>query len=418
MRPQIGAVKVINSRIFQSISTKSTIMKNKKLGINSRMIHSGEFENAIGSATVPIYQTSTFIFDNAEHGARCFSGEEAGYIYTRIANPTIHALETLVADLESGVKGIATSSGMAAVNTVYMALLSKGDHMVSSAAVYGPSRVVMEQHWSRFGVESSFVDTSNIEEIKNAIRPNTKVLYIETPANPTMDITDLKACVEVAHAKGIIVVVDNTFCSPYLQRPIELGVDVVLHSMTKFLNGHADIVAGMIVTKELDMGAKLRSMMVTMGCNMDPHQAYMVIRGIKTLGIRIERAQESAMKIARFLEDHPKVDWVRYPGLESHPQHGLAKTQMDGFGSMISFGLKGGFEAGKVLMNNIEVCILAVSLGGVETLIQHPASMTHSKVSAEAKAKAGITDGLVRFSVGIEDAEDLINDLAQALDKV
>ncbi len=393
-------------------------MKNKKLGINSRMIHSGEFENAIGSATVPIYQTSTFIFENAEHGARCFSGEEAGYIYTRIANPTINALETLVADLESGVKGIATSSGMAAVNTVYMALLSKGDHMVSSAAVYGPSRVVMEQHWSRFGVESSFVDTSNIEEIKSAIRPTTKLLYIETPANPTMDITDLKACVEVAHANGIIVVVDNTFCSPYLQRPIEFGVDVVLHSMTKFLNGHADIVAGMIVTKDETLGAKLRSMMVTMGCNMDPHQAYMVIRGIKTLGIRIERAQESAMKIARFLEDHPKVDWVRYPGLESHPQHELAITQMDGFGSMISFGLKGGFEAGKVLMNNIEVCILAVSLGGVETLIQHPASMTHSKVSAEAKAKAGITDGLVRFSVGIEDAEDLINDLAQALDKV
>lgn len=418
MPPQIDAVMDINPRILQSISIKSIAMKNKKLGINSRMIHSGEFENELGSATVPIYQTSTFIFDNAEHGARCFSGEEAGYIYTRIANPTINALETLVADLESGVKGIATSSGMAAVNTVYMALLSKGDHMVSSAAVYGPSRVVMEQHWSRFGVESSFVDTSNIEEIKSAIRPNTKLLYIETPANPTMDITDLKACVEVAHANGIIVVVDNTFCSPYLQRPIELGVDVVLHSMTKFLNGHADIVAGMIVTKELDMGAKLRSMMVIMGCNMDPHQAYMVIRGIKTLGIRIERAQESAMKIARFLEDHPKVDWVRYPGLESHPQHELAITQMDGFGSMISFGLKGGFEAGKVLMNNIEVCILAVSLGGVETLIQHPASMTHSKVSAEAKAKAGITDGLVRFSVGIEDAEDLINDLAQALDKV
>lgn len=391
---------------------------NKKLGINSRMIHSGEFNDVYGSATVPIYQTSTFMFDNAEQGAKFFSGEESGYIYTRIANPTIHALETLVADLESGTKGIATSSGMAAVNTVYMTMLNNGDHMVASAAVYGPSRVVMEQHWSRFGVESSFVDTSNIEEVKKAIRPNTKVLYIETPANPTMDITDLKACVEVAKEKGIKVVVDNTFCSPYLQRPLELGCDVVLHSMTKFLNGHADIVAGMIVTKDEALGNKLRTMMVTLGCNMDPHQAYMVIRGIKTLGIRIEKSQASAMKIARFLENHPKVDWVKYPGLESHPQHELAMLQMDGFGAMISFGVKGGFEAGKVLMNNVKVCILAVSLGGVETLIQHPASMTHSKVSKEGKLAAGITDELVRFSVGIEDVDDIISDLDQALEKV
>ncbi len=380
------------------------------------MIHNGDYENPMGSATVPIYQTSTFIFENADHGARCFSGEEAGYIYTRIGNPTINALETLVADLESGSAGIATSSGMAAVNTVYMSLLSKGDHIVSSAAVYGPSRVVLEQHWSRFGVESSFVDTSNVEEVRKAIRSNTKVLYIETPANPTMDITDLKACVEIAQQHGILVVVDNTFSSPYLQRPIEFGVDIVLHSMTKFLNGHADIVAGMIVTKDKALGAKLRSMMVTLGCNMDPHQAYMVIRGIRTLGIRIERAQQSAMKIARFLENHTKVEWVKYPGLESHPQHELAKSQMDGFGSMISFGLKGGLEAGKILMNNVQVCLLAVSLGGVETLIQHPASMTHSKVSAAAKISAGITDGLVRFSVGIEDVDDIIQDLSQALD--
>lgn len=392
-------------------------MKNDKLGLNSRMIHCGDFENPLGSATVPIYQTSTFQFENAEHGARCFSGEESGYIYTRIANPTIHALETLVANLESGQQGIATSSGMASVNTVYMAILSKGDHMVSSAAVYGPSRVVMEQHWSRFGVESSFVDTSNIEEIRKAIQPNTKMLYIETPANPTMDITDLKACVELAKSKGITIVVDNTFCSPYLQRPLEMGVDIVLHSMTKFLNGHADIVAGMIVTKDNALGAKIRSMMVTLGCNMDPHQAYMVIRGIKTLGIRIERSQQSAMIIAEHLQNHPKVEWVKYPGLASHPQHELAKRQMDGFGSMISFGLKGGLEAGKLLMNNVQLAILAVSLGGVETLIQHPASMTHSKMTADSKLKAGITDGLVRFSVGIEDVEDIIADLDQALEK-
>ena len=382
------------------------------------MIHAGEFENPLGSATVPIYQSSTFIFENADHGARCFSGEDDGYIYTRIGNPTIHALETLVADLEGGAEGIATSSGMAAVNTLYMALLSKGDHMISSAAVYGPSRVVMEQHWSRFGVESTYVNTSDIEAIKAAFKPNTRMLYIETPANPTMEITDLKACAALAHEHGALLVVDNTFSSPYLQRPLELGADAVFHSMTKFLNGHADIVAGMIVAKDKVLGKKLRSMMVTMGCNMDPHQAFMVIRGVKTLGIRIERAQQSAMKIAQFLEAHPKVEWVKYPGLESHPQHELAKEQMFGFGTMISFGLKGGFEAGKILMNSVELAILAVSLGGVETLIQHPASMTHSKMNPEDRLKAGITEGLVRYSVGIEDIDDLIEDLEQGLAKI
>jgi methionine-gamma-lyase len=393
-------------------------MKKNKLGFNSRMVHGGEFDNPLGSATVPIYQTSTFIFENADHGAKCFSGEDDGYIYTRIGNPTIHALETLVADLEGGAEGIATSSGMAAVNTLYMALLSQGDHMISSEAVYGPSRVVMEQHWARFGVESTYVNTSDIAAIKAAFRPNTKMLFIETPANPTIEITDLKACAELAHQHGALLIVDNTFCSPYLQRPIEFGADAVFHSMTKFLNGHADIVAGMIVTKDKDLGKKLRSMMVAMGCNMDPHQAYMVIRGVRTLGIRVERAQQSAMVIARFLEAHPKVDWVKYPGLESHPQHELAKTQMKGFGSMISFGLKGGLEAGKILMNKVELAILAVSLGGVETLIQHPASMTHSKMKPEDRLKAGITEGLVRFSVGIEDVEDLIDDLKQGLDKI
>ncbi len=393
-------------------------MKKSKLGFNSRMVHGGEFDNPLGSATVPIYQTSTFIFENADHGAKCFSGEDDGYIYTRIGNPTIHALETLVADLEGGAEGIATSSGMAAVNTLYMALLSKGDHMISSEAVYGPSRVVMEQHWARFGVESTYVNTADITAIKAAFKPNTKMLFIETPANPTIEITDLKACADLAHQHGALLVVDNTFCSPYLQRPIEFGADAVFHSMTKFLNGHADIVAGMIIAKDKDLGKKLRSMMVAMGCNMDPHQAYMVIRGVRTLGIRVERAQQSAMEIARFLEAHTKVDWVKYPGLESHPQHELAKTQMKGFGSMISFGLKGGLEAGKILMNEVQLAILAVSLGGVETLIQHPASMTHSKMKPEDRLKAGITEGLVRFSVGIEDVEDLIEDLKQGLDKI
>jgi methionine-gamma-lyase len=307
---------------------------------------------------------------------------------------------------------------MAAVNTVYGAMLAQGDHVVSSAAVYGPSRVVLETYYKKYGVESTFVNTANFEEVKNAIRPETKLLYIETPANPTMEITDLEACCKLAHQHGITVAVDNTFCSPYLQRPIEMGADIVLHSLTKFINGHADIVGGVVVAKDEALYKKLRPIMVTLGFNMDPHQAYLVIRGVKTLSIRIDRAQESAMKLAAYLENHPKVAWVKYPGLESHPQHELAKRQMDGFGSMISFELKGGLEAGRVMMNSVQMAILAVSLGGVETLIQHPASMTHSKVSAEGKLKAGITDGLVRYSVGIEDVDDLMADLEQALQKV
>lgn len=393
-------------------------MKNKNIGFNSKLIHGGEFSDALGSATVPIYQTSTFKFESAEHGAACFSGESNGYIYTRIANPTIHALETLLAELENGFGAIAASSGMGAVNIVYGTLLSQGDHVICSAAVYGPSRIVLETYYKKFGIDATFVNTAHIEEIQNAIRPETKLLYIETPSNPTMEISDLKACSELAHSHGIPVAVDNTFCSPYLQRPLDLGADIVLHSLTKFINGHADIVGGVVIAKDEALYKKLRSVMVTLGFNMDPHQAYLVIRGVKTLSLRIDRAQESAMKIAAYLENHSKVAWVRYPGLVSHPQHELAKKQMDGFGSMISFELKGGIEAGRILMNSVQMAILAVSLGGVETLIQHPASMTHSKVSADGKLKAGITDGLVRYSVGIEDVADLIADLEQALEKV
>ena len=393
-------------------------MSSKDLKFNSKLIHAGHYNDQYGSATVPIYQTSTFEFESAEHGAKCFSGESNGFIYTRIGNPTVRALEQTVAELENGFDGVATSSGMGAVTTIYMALLGQGMHMVSTDAVYGPSRVVMETLFAKFGVESTYVNTSDIKNVINAIKPNTKVLYLETPANPTMEITNIKECVRIAHEKGIVVVVDNTFCSPYLQRPIELGVDVVFHSMTKYINGHADIVGGIIVTKDAEMYKRIRPTMVSMGCCIDPHQAYLVIRGLKTLGIRMDRAQESAIKVAEFLEKHPKIEWVKFPGLKSHPQYALAKEQMDGPGSMISFELKGGLKAGEILMNNVEVAILAVSLGGVETLIQHPASMTHSKMPQESRIKAGITDGLVRFSVGIEDVEDIIDDLKQALDKI
>jgi methionine-gamma-lyase len=393
-------------------------MKTEKLGINSKLIHSGGFQDPLGSAVTPIYQTSTFRFENADHGAACFSGESDGYIYTRIGNPTIGELEKAVAELEGGFGGIATGSGMGAVTTVYTALLSQGDHMISHNAVYGPARGVMESVFHRFGIQSTYVDATDINQIIDAIRPETKLIYLETPANPTMGITDLTAVCALAKRNNILVCVDNTFCSPYLQRPIECGIDIVLHSMTKFINGHADVVAGMVVASTKALYDRLRFVMVNMGCNMDPHQAYLTRRGLKTLGIRIERAQASAMKIAPWLEAHPKVEWVLYPGLPSHPQYDLGKRQMDGPGCMISFGLKGGLDAGKALMDHVELAILAVSLGGIETLIQHPASMTHSKLGPQKRAEAGISDGLVRFSVGIEDCEDIIRDLEQALDQV
>ena len=254
---------------------------NEDLGFNSLLIHGGMNVDPLGSATVPIYQTSTFAFENVDEGARCFAGESKGYMYTRIGNPTISALERQIALLEKGFGAVAVSSGMAAVSTIYMAFLKSGDHIVSTDAVYGPSRGIMETYFKKFGVESTYVNTSNLDAIRNSIKPNTKMLFIETPTNPTMEISDLKACCDIAHQHNLIVVVDNTFSSPYLQRPIEFGADVVFHSMTKFINGHADIVAGIIITKNEELYKIVRPTMVGMGCNMDPHQAYMVLRGVK-----------------------------------------------------------------------------------------------------------------------------------------
>ncbi len=390
-------------------------MDTKKVGFNSKLIHSGAIHEEKLSAVSPIYQTSTFSFKSADHGAACFSGEDDGYIYTRIANPNVRELEKAVADLENGFDGIATSSGMAAVNVVYLGLLGAGDHIVSHNAVYGPSRGVMETLYPKFKVESTYVDATNPAEVRAAIQPNTKVLYIETPANPTIGITDLKEMASIAKEFGIKMVVDNTFCSPYLQKPLDFGADIVLHSMTKFINGHADIVAGMVITKTEEDYKNLRNVMVNVGCNMDPHQAWLTRRGLKTLGIRIDRAQESSQKVAEYLEAHPKVEWIKYPGLKSHPQYELGKAQMQGSGSMISFEVVGGLEAGKKVMDNVKLALLAVSLGGVETLIQHPASMTHSKLSDEKQLAGGITKGLIRLAIGIEDVEDIIADLDQAL---
>jgi methionine-gamma-lyase len=382
---------------------------------NTKLIHSTAGDDANGAVNVPIYQTSTFAFRSAEHGAKLFAGEIEGYMYTRIGNPTVKALEDSIAGLENGFGGIATSSGLGAVTTVCMALLEQRTHVVSTAAVYGPSRGLLEDHLARFGVEASFVDTSDVGNVESALRPNTRMVYVETPSNPAMQVTDLRAVAALAKARGSVLVVDNTFASPCLQRPLDLGADVVLHSVTKFINGHADVVGGMIVTRDEALYRRVRPLMVNLGCCMDPHQAFLVLRGLKTLAVRLERAQQNAMTIARWLERHPKVAWVRHLGLESHPQHELAKKQMSGFGSVFSFELKGGVEAGRRLMDNVRLATLAVSLGGVETLIEHPASMTHAGMSRASRLAAGITDGLVRYSTGIEDVEDLVADLEQAL---
>ena len=390
-------------------------MDTRACGFNTKLVHAGIPDDAHGSVVTPIYQTSTFAFRDAQQGANRFAGTEGGYIYTRIGNPTTVALEENVAQLENGFGATAMASGMGAVTTVYLALLSAGDHIVSTDSVYGPSRGLMEKHMSRFGVASTYVDTSDLANLRGALRPNTRVVYIESPSNPAMSVTDLAAAAEIAHAAGALLVVDNTFASPHLQKPLDLGADLVLHSVTKFINGHADVVGGIVVSKTEALHKQIRAMLINLGANMDPHQAYLVSRGLKTLALRVERAEQSARLVAPWLEARPEVAWVRYIGLPSHPQHALAGRQMTGYGSMIAFELKGGTEAGRIVMDSVKLAGLAVSLGGVETLISHPASMTHAGMARENRLAAGITDGLVRLSVGIEDVEDILADLDQAL---
>jgi len=391
----------------------------RKYGKNTQAVHAGqEVDEATGAVAPPIVQTSTFAFTSCRQGAERFAGEADGYIYTRMGNPTIARLEDAVATLEGGAQGLATGSGMAALCTIVFSLMNGGEHMVGTSSVYGPSRVVMERDFSRFGLESTFVDTSDLEALRTAIRPNTTMVFVETPANPTVSLTDIAAAAEIAHEHGALLVVDNTFASPVLQRPLELGADVVMHSLTKFINGHTDVVAGMVVPGTAELRGRIKKVHAYLGACMDPHQAWLALRGMRTLGMRVRTAQENAGVIARFLEAHPKVEWVRYPGLESHPQHELAERQMDGPGSLISFEVRGGIEAGTRLLDNVELMTLAVSLGGIETLIQHPSSMTHAAMAHEDRLAAGISDGLVRVSIGCEDAEDLIADFEQALKQV
>jgi methionine-gamma-lyase len=386
---------------------------------STKAVHAGGLGKRIfGEVSVPIFQSSTFAFPNADEGAARFAGESPGFIYTRMGNPTIKALEDSITVLEGGFAGMATASGMAAITTTFLALLQTGPHLVSTNSVYGPTRMVLEKEFSRYGVESTFVDTSRLENIERALKPNTRIVFVETPANPTMAITDIKGAAKLAHSNDALLIVDNTFASPYLQRPFEHGADIVLHSLTKFLNGHSDVVGGIIVAGREQFYKKIRPVLNLFGGSMDPHQAWLVLRGVRTLALRVEKSQENAGKLATFLAGHPKVTWVRYPGLEGHAQHEIARKQMDGFGAMVCIGVKGGFQAGKAVMNNVGLFTLAVSLGGVESLIEHPASMTHASVPRHEREEAGIVDELVRIAVGCEDCADLRDDLDQALNKI
>jgi methionine-gamma-lyase len=392
----------------------------KENKIETKCIHSGGNPDPMfGAVMPPIYQVSTFAFKSAEQGRKRFEGKEEGYIYTRMGNPTINVLERAVAELEGGKYAYATSSGMSAVSTAILATCSSNEHIICSSALYGATRVLIENELKRFGIESTFVDTSKKEEVEKALRKNTKIIYIETPTNPTLAITDIEWCAKFAHKNGCLVIVDNTFLSPILQKPLNLGVDIVLHSVTKFLNGHSDVVGGVLITNDKEIANKLGNSLHLFGGTMDPHQAYLVFRGLKTLALRVLSAQENARKVAKFLKNHPKVEKVLYPEFETSKEiKSVIKRQMKGPGALISFELKGGLEAGKKLLNAVKVATLAVSLGGVESLIQHPASMTHSSIKKEERLKAGITDGLVRLSVGCECAEDLIDDFKKAFDKI
>ena len=395
-------------------------METKKYGLGTTAIHAGTLKNLYGTLAMPIYQTSTFIFDSAEQGGRRFALEEAGYIYTRLGNPTTTVLENKIAALEEGEAAVATSSGMGAISSTLWTVLKAGDHVVTDKTLYGCTFALMCHGLTRFGIEVTFVDTSNLDEVKNAMKKNTRVVYLETPANPNLKIVDLEALSKIAHTNpNTLVIVDNTFATPYMQKPLKLGADIVVHSVTKYINGHGDVIAGLVVTnKELADQIRFVGLKDMTGAVLGPQDAYYIIRGMKTFEIRMERHCKNAKKVVEFLNKHPKIERVYYPGLETHPGHEIAKKQMKDFGAMISFELKGGFEAGKTLLNNLKLCSLAVSLGDTETLIQHPASMTHSPYTKEEREAAGITDGLVRLSVGLENVEDIIADLEQGLEKI
>lgn len=377
------------------------------MGFSTDCIHAGqEPEPHTGAVTIPIYQTSTYVQPEL--------GRHKGYEYARTKNPTRSALEANLASLEHGKHGHCFASGMSATDTVFR-MLQSGDHVVAGENMYGGSYRLFSRVLERFGIEFTYVDTSNVDAVRAAMRPNTKYVFLETPTNPMMTISDIAACAEVAHAGGALVVVDNTFCSPYLQRPIDLGADIVIHSTTKFLNGHSDSVGGAVITSTDELGERIGFLQNAVGAILSPFDSWLVLRGVKTLAVRMKRHEENGMAMASYLANHAKVQKVYYPGLPDHPQHELARRQMNGFGSMISFEL-GSKENAKKFLDRVRLCSLAESLGGVETLISHPETMTHASVPIETRTRLGITPGLVRISVGIEDLEDLMGDIENAFD--
>jgi cystathionine beta-lyase/cystathionine gamma-synthase len=381
----------------------------KTRGFSTRAIHAGQHPDpTTGSVNVPIYATSTYVHDEL--------GVHKGFEYARVQNPTRSALEANVAVLEDGVSGHAFASGMAAISTL-MTLVRAGEHVVFSRNVYGGTYRFMTQVLSRYAVESSWVDSTDLDNVRAALRPTTRLIYIETPTNPMMEVTDIAAVAEIAHRAGALLAVDNTFLSPYLQRPLALGADVVIHSTTKFLNGHSDSIGGVLIPRQAEHGEWFAFVQKSAGAILSPFDSYLVLRGIKTLAVRMERHEQNGRALADFLARHPKVRTVLYPGLSSHPGHAIQKRQATGFGALITFDL-GSYAAAKIFLDSLQVLSLAESLGGVETLTSHPASMTHASVPAAQRAELGITDGLVRISAGIEDLQDLLDDIEGALAKV
>ncbi len=378
----------------------------------------GGVDKATKAVATPIYQSSTFAFSNAQEGADIFAGEKEGYVYTRLGNPTLAALEREMAFLEGGEAALATASGMAATSTAVLTLAKCGDTLVSSDTLYGGTHQFFVESLNRIGINVIEVDATNPENIEAAMAPNTKAVFIETPANPTLRLVDIEESARIAHKHQTVLVVDNTFATPYYQRPLQFGADIVIHSATKYIGGHGDTIGGVIVgSQEFITKARMETLRDFGGC-LSPFNAWLLMRGLKTLPVRMERHSFNAMRIAQYLSFHPKVQCVAYPGLRIHPQHELAKKQMAGFGGMVSFILKGGKPAGQKLCDSVKLMTLAVSLGDCDTLIEHPASMTHSTYSEEQLQAAGIAPGLVRLSVGIEGIDDLIADLSQALKQV
>jgi cystathionine gamma-lyase len=383
------------------------------MGFTTKQIHAGvEPDPVTGAILTPVYQTTTYVQDSVdEYLAK-------GYSYSRSANPTVAVLERKLAELESGHACTCYSTGMAAIQAVVQAALSAGDHAVVSDVAYGGTYRLCTKIYARFGVEFTFADTSDSSAVAAAIRENTRLILTETPANPTLKLTDVAAVSKLAQERQIIHAVDNTFLTPYYQRPLELGADIAIHSTTKYFDGHNATVGGAVVARTAELDEAIRFVQNASGVIMSPWVAWLTLQGIKTLSLRMDRQSANALAIAEFLEKHPKVERVCYPGLASFSQHTLASTQATGYGAMLWFEVKGGVDAGKRLMNAVELCALAENLGSVETLITHPATMTHADVEAAERQRVGITDGLVRLSVGLEDVEDLVADLSTALDTV